>query len=72
MPSVFNALASITVWTLFSFGLGAFICGFVSIMSYILETSTMPTSLPPISACFGFGIASLILSVIAMKIRKTF
>ncbi|RJQ40868.1 MAG: hypothetical protein C4555_00855 [Dehalococcoidia bacterium] len=63
MPSTFKALASITVWVLFIFGLLSLVGGFGRIAAGSPSTFLM-------SAYFGFGVASLFLSVVTMKLRK--
>lgn len=71
MPSIFKALASIVAWVLFVFGLLSLLIGFVRVFGAIPKTATAP-SLPLITAYFGFGIISLTLSVVVMKLRQTF
>ena len=63
MPSKFKALASITVWILFIFGCLTLLGGFVR--------AFMRSELALVSSYFGYGIISLILSVVAAKLRKT-
>jgi hypothetical protein len=60
---MFRILSLVVVWVLFLFGLGAIAGGFVRALS--------GNELPIVSAYFGFGIASLVLSVIAAKIGQT-
>jgi uncharacterized membrane protein AbrB (regulator of aidB expression) len=62
MP-IFKAMASITAWILFVFGLMALLAGFGRI---IVSTP----GLDFITAYFGFGIGGLFLSVVTMKLRK--
>ena len=63
MPPIFKALASISAWILFVFGLLSLLGGFGRIIGGIPE-------LPLISAYFGYGVGSLVLSVVVMKLRK--
>lgn len=67
MPSVFKALVSITVWILFVFGLLTLVAAFGRLA---MSGSNAPTPFL-MTAYFGFGVASLFLSVVAAKIRKT-
>jgi hypothetical protein len=64
MPQIFKALATITAWFLFIWGLIlAVIDGFVfPIVGKVTMTEAYFAT--------GLGIASLILSVVAMKLRK--
>lgn len=71
MPSIFKALATIAAWVLFVFGLLSLLIGFVRVFSAIPETATAP-GLALITAYFGFGVVSLTLSVVVMKLRQTF
>lgn len=68
MPQIFKALASITAWVLFVFGLLALLTAFVRI--FRAGTGTSP-SVALMWAYFGSAIASLFLSVVTMKLRKT-
>lgn len=63
MPSIFKTLASITVWILFLFGLGSLLGGFAR--------GFMGGELALVSSYFGYGVASLTLSVVAAKLRQT-
>jgi len=67
MPSKFKCLATITVWILFIFGILRLGIGLAQAFS------TGPT-LPPTEAYLDFavGISSLTLSVVVMKLRRTF
>ena len=67
MPSVFKALASITVWVLFVFGLLTLVAAFGRLA---MSGSNSPTPFM-MTAYFGFAVAGLFLSVVAAKIRKT-
>jgi len=70
MPAIFKALASIVVWILFVFGCVALIGGFVRAVGASLDL--LPVSPRPIiGAYFSGGIVSLILSVVAMKLRQS-
>ncbi len=62
MPSIFKTLASITVWILFIFGCLSLLGGFAR--------AFMGGELRLVSAYFGYGILSLILSVVAARLRK--
>ena len=62
MPSIFKSLASLTVWVLFVFGLAALVYGFVRAFS--------GSSLQMVSAYFGYGVASMFLSVVCARLRK--
>ncbi len=69
MPSIFKALASITVWVLFVFGCVAIL------MFLVMGTITgvfFGAGPPPLTGFVGaaLGIASLILAVVAMKLRQ--
>ena len=63
MPPIFKALASITVWILFVFGSLSLLGGFGRIIGG-------STELPLMSAYFGYGVGSLVLSVVVMKLRQ--
>ena len=62
MPSIFKALATITAWVLFVFGALSLVGGFGRIIGGSPEVDMM-------TAYFGFGVGSLFLSVVTMKIR---
>ena len=64
MPPIFKALASITAWVLFIFGLLALLTAFVRIFRG-------GPSLGLMWAYFGSAITSLFLSVVTMKLRKS-
>ena len=68
MPSVFKALASITVWVLFIFGILALLGGFGRILGASMGVSASP-ELSIMTAYFGLGVVSLALSVVCMKLR---
>ena len=63
MPTIFKYMASVTVWVLFLFGLAALVAGFARAFG--------GSSLPLVSAYFGYGIISLFLSVVCARLRKT-
>jgi hypothetical protein len=63
MPSIFKYLVSVAVWVLFLYGLAAIVAGFVRAFGH--------NELAIVSAYFGYGIISLFLSVVAVKIRST-
>lgn len=69
MPQTFKVLASITVWVLFIFGLLTLAAAVVRILGAATGMSDQPGALSMI-AYFGSAIASLFLSVVAMKLRK--
>jgi hypothetical protein len=60
---MFKFIAVITAWLLLIFGLGCVVGGFVRVFG--------GDDLPLITAYFGFGIASLVLSVITAKISQS-
>jgi hypothetical protein len=62
MPAIFKYMASVTVWVLFVFGLAALVAGFARAFG--------GSSLPMVSAYFGYGIISLFLSVVCARLRK--
>jgi len=64
MPKIFKALATITAWFLFIWGL--ILCVIDGLVFPIIEKVTMTQAY----FATGLGIASLILSVVAMKIRQ--
>lgn len=66
MPTVFRNLASITVWVLFIFGFLSLLGGFIRAFG-----ASGDSALPLVAAYFGYGILSLILSVVAAKLRQT-
>ncbi len=68
MPSIFKALASITVWVLFIFGILALLGGFGRILSASMGVSASP-ELSTMTVYFGLGVVSLALSVVCMKLR---
>ncbi len=64
MPQIFKALATITAWFLFIWGL--ILAVFDGFVLPIIGKITMTEAY----LATGLGIASLILSVVAMKLRK--
>ena len=64
MPQIFKALTTITAWFLFIWGL--ILCVIDGFVFAIIEKVTMTEAY----FATGLGIASLILAVVAMKIRK--
>jgi len=70
MPRIFRALATIAVCILFVFGCLALLGGFVRIIGTSSGLFSTPLSAALMVAYFGLGIASLILSVAAMKLRQ--
>lgn len=69
MPSIFKALASITVWILFIFGFLALLGGFVRIIAAGAGVSATP-ELSTMTAYFGYGVGGLVLSVVVMNLRQ--
>lgn len=63
MPKIFKALATITAWVLFVFGLLSLISGFGRIIGGSPDLELM-------SAYFGYGVGGLFLSVVVMKLRQ--
>ena len=63
VPQIFKALSTITAWVLFVFGSVSLLGGF----GWIIAGSP---GLELISAYFGFGVGSLVLSVVVMKLRQ--
>ncbi len=68
MPPIFKALASITVWILFIFGCLSLLGGFGRTFGASVGMESPELSL--VSAYFGYGILSLVLSVVTMKLRQ--
>jgi len=70
MPPIFKALATVTVWILFVFG--CLLLLMPSVMGTIGGIFFRPGVPPPLLLyiAYGLGVASLILSVCAMKLRK--
>jgi len=64
MPPIFKALATITAWFLFIWGL--ILCLIDGFVFPIVGKVTMTEAY----IATGLGIASLILAVVAMKLRK--
>ena len=62
MPPIFKALASITVWILF-------INGCLGLIGSAAARIAMGEAFGPICA-WAIGVASLILAVVAMKLRQ--
>jgi hypothetical protein len=69
MPSIFKALATITAWVLFVVGSLALLTSFIRIGGAATGASEAP-SVALMSAYFGYGVGSLFLSVVTMKLRK--
>ena len=69
MPPVFKILASVVAWILFVFGCLALLAGFGRILGIMIKLVT-PPSVNLMASYFGIGIVSLILSVVAMKLRQ--
>ena len=70
MPSIFKALATISAWVLFVFGLLGLVGTFV--MAVVGGKVFMPGVEPPLQFFMGEGLGgvSLILAVCAMKLRQ--
>ena len=68
MPSIFKALASITAWILFVFGILVLVAGFGRIIG--ASTGAASPEVDLMTAYFSIGLASLFLSVMVMRIRK--
>ena len=70
MPEIFKALASISAWVLFIFGLLGLVGTFV--MAVVGGKVFMPGVEPPLQFFMGEGLGgvSLILAVCAMKLRQ--
>jgi hypothetical protein len=70
MPSIFKALASISAWVLFIFGL--FVIAITLFMAIASGAVSPEAGAPPIQAYFAYavGIASITLSVVVMKLRQ--
>ena len=68
MPSIFKALATITVWVLFIFGLLAVV---LVLVANIVTGGLFPGP-PPwhLHAGLAGGILSLVLSVVVMRLRQ--
>ncbi|HEX75749.1 MAG TPA: hypothetical protein G4O12_04110 [Dehalococcoidia bacterium] len=64
MPPIFKALATITAWFLFIWGL--ILAVFDGLVLPLIEQITMTQAY----LATGLGITSLILSVVAMKLRQ--
>ena len=70
MPPVFKALATVVAWILFVFGCLALLAGFGRIVGLVLGLASVPPSVNLMAGYFGIGIISLILSVVAMRLRQ--
>ena len=64
MPRFFKTLVSIIAWVLFIFGAASLIGGFGRIIGG-------SPAIDMLTAYFGFGVGSLFLSVVTMKLRQT-
>ena len=69
MPSIFKALASISAWVLFVFGLFSLVITFV--FMNVAQAQIGYSEPPPIQPYFGLGlgVASIVSSVVTMKLR---
>ena len=70
MPQVFKALATITAWVLFIFGLLTLVITYV--FMNLAGAQTGFSQPPPIQPYLGLtiGVVGLVLSVVVMKLRK--
>lgn len=70
MPQIFKALASVAVWTLW---IVAWIIGLSTLCMGVVRGTLFGAQSPPLSVWVGLTIAivSMLLSVVAMKLRKT-
>ena len=70
MPSVFKALATITAWVLIVFGLLTLVITFV--FANIVGAQTGYAGPPPMEASVNsaIGVASMVLSVVVMRLRQ--
>ncbi len=68
MPSIFKALASITAWILFVWGVITILSATVAYYTVIGINNAPDLS---IQIGWGLGAVELILSVVAMKLRQT-
>ena len=66
MPNMFKALASISVWILFITGCGWLLSNFIMWATTGFSTEEWQSSV----AAEAIGITAIILSVVAMKLRK--
>ena len=66
MPKIFKALATIGAWVLFIFGLGYLVSTFIQWAASGFAVGAWQQQ----AAFCGIGTASVILSVVAMKLRK--
>jgi hypothetical protein len=66
MPPIFKALASITAWVLFIFGM-------IRLIIALIYAFTSGPIHPDATTYFDFalGVGSLVLSVVVMKLRRT-
>ncbi len=64
MPRIFKALTSIIAWVLLVFGALSLLGGFGRII-------VGPPEIDIMTAYFGFGVGSLFLSAVTMKLRQT-
>ena len=65
MPHIFKGIATITIWFLFILGLVL-----VVVDGLVLPLVGWPITMTEAYFATGLGIASLILSVVAMKLRQ--
>ena len=67
MPSIFKALASITVWVLFIWGCVAILS--TTVCYYVITGTMNPPTLPHYMG-WGLGTAQLVLAVVVMRLRQ--
>ena len=70
MPNIFKALATITAWVLFIFGLFMVVITFI--FMNVAQAQVGYAEPPPFqpSVNIAIGIASLVLSVVVMRMRQ--
>jgi hypothetical protein len=70
MPEKFRGMATVAAWTLFVAGWIALISGYVRMIG-LYAGNTPPSGTPSVEVALLGGIASLALSVVLMKLRKS-
>ena len=71
MPNIFKALASINAWALFIAGWAALLRGYISMLGGYMGLDLTPSGAPPVEVALAFGLTSLALSVVIMKLRHS-
>lgn len=69
MPNIFKALATISSWILFIFGILSFIFGFMFMSGRSIDLSTTNVWCI-VDSCYMMGAVMLILAVCAMVLRR--